>query len=91
MCLSYLSRHFHTWYHLCAKVFMSVWLVASGRCCHFLINSVEATDRRSQAVAEFMSEGQLDVSRRQELSVVLNSDQTCVQGGGPAITQGGQL
>lgn len=50
-----------------------------------------ATDRRSQAVAEFMSEGQLDVSRRQELSVVLNCDQTCVQGGGLAITQGGLL
>lgn len=42
-------------------------------------------------MAEFVSEGQLDMSRRQELSVILNSDQACVQGGGTAITQGGVL
>lgn len=40
-------------------------------------------------MAEFVSQGQLDESRRQELSVVLNRDQTCVQGGGPAVTQDG--
>lgn len=49
------------------------------------------TDRGSQAVAELMSEGQLDVSWWQELSVVLNCDQTCVQAGGLAFMQGGLL
>lgn len=42
-------------------------------------------------MSEFVGEGQLDVSRRQELSVVLNRDQTCVQGGRLAITKGGVL
>lgn len=42
-------------------------------------------------MAELMSEGQLDVARRQELSIVLYCDQTRVQGGGPAVTQGGPL
>lgn len=42
-------------------------------------------------MAEFVGEGQLDMSRWQELSIVLNCDQTCVQGGGAAVTQGGQL
>lgn len=51
----------------------------------------DATDRRSQAVAEFVGEGQLDVSRWQELPIVLNGHQTCVQSGGLAITQCGQL
>ena len=38
-------------------------------------------------MAEFMSEGQLDESRGQELSVVLNRDQSSVQGGHPSVTQ----
>lgn len=42
-------------------------------------------------MAEFVSKGQLDVSRRQILSIVLNCDQASVQGGGPAVTQGGVL
>lgn len=74
---------------MCVIFTAVVSVSVSERC--FFVNLVLATDRRSQAVAEFMSEGQLDVSRRQELSVVLNCDQTCVQGGGLAITQGGLL
>lgn len=42
-------------------------------------------------MAQFMGEGQLDMARWQELSIVLNSDQTCVQGGGLAIAKGGRL
>lgn len=49
------------------------------------------TDRWAQAVAELMGKGQLDMSRWQELSVVLKSDQTCVEGGRLAVTQGGKL
>lgn len=50
-----------------------------------------ATDRRSQAVAEFMGEGQLDIAGRQELSIVLNCDQTGVEGRSTTVTQGGLL
>lgn len=83
---------------MCAisSVMVSAWLDGASSedplliqrqdCCECF---VMATDRRSQAVAELMGEGQLDVSRRQELSVVLNCDQTCVQGGGLAVPQGG--
>ncbi|TNN75340.1 hypothetical protein EYF80_014387 [Liparis tanakae] len=56
----------------------------------YFVNSVTATNRGSQAVAELVSEGQLDVSGRQELSVVLYCDHACVQGGVPAVTQGGE-
>lgn len=42
-------------------------------------------------MAELVSEGQLDLSRRQELSIVLNCDQACVQGGVGSVTQGGVL
>lgn len=61
------------------------------RCFRYFVDSVTATNRGSQAVAELVSEGQLDVSGRQELSVVLYCDHTCVQGGVPAVTQGGLL
>lgn len=44
-------------------------------------------DRRSQTVSQLVCEGQLDVSRRQELSIVLNGHQTCIQGGGLTISQ----
>lgn len=49
------------------------------------------TDRRSQAVAELVSKGQLDVLRRQKLTIVLNCDQASVEGGGPAVSQAGVL
>lgn len=42
-------------------------------------------------MSELMGQGELDVSRWQRFSVVLNSDQARVQGGGLAITQGGRL
>lgn len=42
-------------------------------------------------MAKLVSEGELDMSRRQEVSVVLNCDQTCVQGGGAAVIQSGLL
>lgn len=65
--------------------------LSSFRIRQIFSKACDATDRRSQAVAELMGEGQLDMSRWQELSVVLNSDQACVQGGGPAVTQHGRL
>lgn len=49
------------------------------------------TDRRSQAVAEFVGEGQLNMARWKELSIVLNGDQTRVEGGGLTFPQGGGL
>lgn len=50
--------------------------------------TIGMTDRRSKAVSEFVGEGQLNVAWWEELSVVLNGDQTRVQGGGFTITQG---
>lgn len=49
------------------------------------------TDRGTKTVAQLMCHGQLDLSRRQELSVVLNRYQACVQGGHVAVTEGGIL
>lgn len=46
------------------------------------------TDRRSKAVAKFVGESELNMARWEELSIVLNGDQTRVQGGGLTITQG---
>lgn len=56
-----------------------------------LSHQIFPTDRRSQAVAEFVGEGQLNVARWKELSIVLNGHQTRVQGGGLTVTQGGGL
>lgn len=42
-------------------------------------------------MAEFVGEGQLNVARWKELSIVLNGDQTRVQGGSLTIAQGGGL
>ncbi len=84
-----------SWDTLCALITVitktPLHSVSDRYCCYCFVNRVMVTDRRSQAVAEFVGEGQLDVSRRQELSVVLDCDQTCVQGGGLAVTQGGLL
>lgn len=49
------------------------------------------TDRGTKAMAQLMCHGQLDLSWRQELSIVLNRYQACVQGGHAAITEGGIL
>lgn len=42
-------------------------------------------------MAEFVGEGQLNMARWKELSIVLNGDQARVQGDGLTITQGGGL
>lgn len=63
---------------------------ASGQLAKWSHHSV-TTDRRSQAVAEFVGEGQMNKVRWKELSIVLNGDQTCVQGGSLTIKQGGGL
>lgn len=42
-------------------------------------------------MSQLVGEGELDLSRWQQLSIVLNGDQACVEGGGPAVAQGGGL
>lgn len=49
------------------------------------------THRSAQAVSQLVGQGELDLSRWQQFSIVLNGDQARVEGGGLAIAQGGGL
>lgn len=42
-------------------------------------------------MSQLVGQGELDLSRWQHLSIVLNGDQARVEGGGPAVAQSGGL
>lgn len=42
-------------------------------------------------MSQLVGQGELDLSRRQQFSIVLDGDQARVEGGGPAVAQSGGL